>query len=47
VVGNRLIAAARGEAASVIGDGMRTVERLIQEQLNSDPRRGEGRPRGQ
>jgi len=42
VVGNRLIAAARGEAAFVAGDGVRTVERLVAEQLNSDPRRGEG-----
>src|SRR5262245_14204569 len=42
VVGNRLIAAARGEAAFVVGDSRRTIERLIQEQLNSDPRRGEG-----
>src|SRR5262249_48728005 len=42
VVGNRLIAAARGEAAFIVGDGERTVERLVAEQLNSDPRRGEG-----
>jgi cyanophycin synthetase len=42
VVGNRLVAAARGEAAFVVGDGVRTVERLVTEQLNSDPRRGEG-----
>ncbi len=42
VVGNRLIAAARGEAAFIAGDGVRTVEQLVAEQLNSDPRRGEG-----
>jgi cyanophycin synthetase len=42
VVGNRLVAAARGEAAFIVGDGVRTVERLVTEQLNSDPRRGEG-----
>jgi len=42
VVGNNLVAAARGEAAFIVGDGVRTVERLIAEQLNSDPRRGEG-----
>ncbi len=42
VVGNRLIAAACGEAASIVGDGVRTVEQLVADQLNSDPRRGEG-----
>jgi cyanophycin synthetase len=41
VVGNKLIAAACGEAASVVGDGVRTVTQLVAEQLNSDPRRGE------
>ncbi|MGE5193136.1 MAG: cyanophycin synthetase, partial [Deltaproteobacteria bacterium] len=42
VVGTKLVAAARGEAAFIVGDGMRTVDRLVAEQLNSDPRRGEG-----
>ncbi|MBI3863004.1 MAG: cyanophycin synthetase [Planctomycetia bacterium] len=42
VVGNRLIAAACGEAATIVGDGVRTVKQLVAEQLNSDPRRGEG-----
>lgn len=42
VVGSRLVAAARGEAAFIVGDGVRTVEKLVAEQLNSDPRRGEG-----
>jgi cyanophycin synthetase len=42
VVGTRLIAAACGEAASVVGDGVRTVEQLVADQLNTDPRRGEG-----
>jgi cyanophycin synthetase len=42
VVGNKLVAAARGEAAFIIGDGVRRVARLVAEQLNSDPRRGEG-----
>ena len=42
VVGNRLIAAACGEAASVVGDGVRTIRQLVTEELNSDPRRGEG-----
>ncbi|MDR0770099.1 MAG: cyanophycin synthetase [Burkholderiales bacterium] len=40
VVGNRLVAAARGEAAWVTGNGRDTVEALIDAQLNSDPRRG-------
>jgi cyanophycin synthetase len=42
IVGDRMVAAARGEAAFVVGDGVRSIERLIDEQLNSDPRRGEG-----
>jgi len=42
VVGDRLVAAARGEAAFVVGDGVRSIKRLIDEELNSDPRRGEG-----
>src|SRR5258708_5261735 len=42
VVGNKLVAAARGEAAFIVGDDRRTVEQLVAEQLNSDPRRGEG-----
>ena len=42
IVGNRLIAAACGEAARIVGDGVRTVKELVAEQLNSDPRRGEG-----
>ncbi|MER1966723.1 cyanophycin synthetase [Castellaniella sp. GW247-6E4] len=40
VVGGRLIAAARGEAARVIGDGRSSVRELIELQINSDPRRG-------
>ena len=40
VVGGKLIAAARGESASVIGDGHSTINQLIDSQLNSDPRRG-------
>ena len=40
VVGGKLIAAARGESASVTGDGESTVKQLIDSQLNSDPRRG-------
>lgn len=40
VVGGRMVAAARGDAAVVVGDGVNTVEALIEIQLNSDPRRG-------
>ena len=42
IVGNRLIAAACGEAAKVVGNGVNTVKELVDSQLNSDPRRGEG-----
>jgi len=40
VVGGKLIAAARGESASITGDGKSTVKQLIDSQLNCDPRRG-------
>lgn len=40
VVGDRMVAAARGDAATVVGDGMQTVRELMESQLNSDPRRG-------
>ena len=40
VVGGKLVAAARGETASVVGDGQSTINELIDIQLNSDPRRG-------
>ncbi|MEO8024523.1 cyanophycin synthetase [Polaromonas sp.] len=40
VVGGRVVAAARGETASVIGDGRSSVRELIETQLNTDPRRG-------
>ena len=40
VVGGRVVAAAQGKTASVIGDGQSTVEELIELQLNIDPRRG-------
>ena len=40
VVGGKLVAAARGESAWVIGDGISTVYDLVEEQINSDPRRG-------
>ncbi|MFM8218293.1 MAG: Mur ligase family protein, partial [Planctomycetaceae bacterium] len=41
VVGNKLVAAVRGEACSVVADGRSTLRDLIDAQLNSDPRRGE------
>jgi cyanophycin synthetase len=40
VVGDKLVAATRGDAAFVIGDGVHTVWQLVETQLNSDPRRG-------
>ncbi len=40
VVGGRVVAAARGDIAWVTGDGVSTVEKLVDEQLNTDPRRG-------
>jgi cyanophycin synthetase len=40
IVGKRVIAAARGETASVTGDGQSTILELVNSQLNSDPRRG-------
>ncbi len=41
VVGRTLVAAARRDPPHVIGDGVHTVRRLV-EQVNGDPRRGEG-----
>ncbi len=40
VVGGKVVAAARGEAAWVTGDGMSTLIALTDAQINSDPRRG-------
>lgn len=40
IVGNKMVAAARGETVSVIGDGHSTLNELIDLQVNSDPRRG-------
>lgn len=42
IVGKRVIAAARGETASVVGDGQSSILELVNSQLNSDPRRGSG-----
>jgi cyanophycin synthetase len=41
VVGHKLVAAARREPPLVVGDGVHTVRELV-EQVNADPRRGEG-----
>ncbi|GAB2182367.1 cyanophycin synthetase [Denitratisoma sp. agr-D3] len=41
VVGDRLVAANKGDEAKVIGDGKQTIYELIQSQINSDPRRGD------
>jgi len=41
VVGGKVVAANKGEVASIVGDGVHTVEELIESQINSDPRRGE------
>lgn len=40
VVGDRVVAAAKGETVWVTGDGKNTINELIQLQINSDPRRG-------
>ena len=41
VVGGKVVAANKGEVASIVGDGVHNVEELIESQINSDPRRGE------
>jgi cyanophycin synthetase len=41
VVGNRMVAAAKGESLWVIGDGKSSVKELVEQQINIDPRRGE------
>ena len=40
VVGGHVVAACRGEAAWVVGDGQSSVRQLVDSQLNNDPRRG-------
>lgn len=40
VVGKRVVAAARGEAAWVTGDGRSNIIELVASQINMDPRRG-------
>jgi len=41
VVGKKVVAAARGEALWVTGDGKSTVTQLCDTQINTDPRRGD------
>lgn len=41
VVGGKVVAAARGESLWIVGNGRDSVVQLIDDQLNSDPRRGE------
>lgn len=41
VVGGRLAAAARGETVALVADGHSSIRVLIEQQINSDPRRGE------
>ena len=41
VIGDRMVACAKGEHIYVTGDGRHTVAELIDLQINSDPRRGE------
>ncbi|HEX5804964.1 MAG TPA: cyanophycin synthetase [Macromonas sp.] len=41
IVGGKLVAAARGEQSGIVGDGQHTVMQLINQQINTDPRRGE------
>ena len=41
VVGRKLVAAAAGDAVSVVGDATHSIRELIELQVNSDPRRGD------
>ncbi len=41
VVGSSMVAASRGDAARITGDGVHTAAELIDLQINSDPRRGD------
>ncbi|MFM2050266.1 MAG: hypothetical protein RL682_757 [Pseudomonadota bacterium] len=41
VVGDKLVAAARRDPPKVVGDGLHTINQLV-DQVNSDPRRGSG-----
>ncbi len=41
VVGGKVVAAARGESLYIVGNGRDNIAQLIDDQLNSDPRRGD------
>lgn len=41
VVGKKVVAAAKGESAWAKGDGVRTIRLLIEQEINTDPRRGD------
>lgn len=41
VVGGKMVAATKGETATVTGDGVSNITQLIDSQINTDPRRGE------
>ena len=41
IIGGKLAAAARGVSVSVVGDGNATVRQLVDQQINTDVRRGE------
>jgi cyanophycin synthetase len=41
VVGKKVVAAAKGESAWAKGDGVRTIRQLIEDEINTDPRRGD------
>jgi cyanophycin synthetase len=41
VVGGRMVAAIRGQTTEVVGDGVHNMQQLVDQQLNTDPRRGE------
>lgn len=41
IVGKKVVAAAKGESAWVVGDGKRSVRQLIEQEINTDPRRGD------
>ena len=40
VVGNKVVAAGKGECLWVTGDGHSTIQQLVDTQINTDPRRG-------
>ena len=40
VVGDKLVAAAKGDSLWITGDGQSNVKKLVDEQINIDPRRG-------